>query len=55
MPTARPSTAIPTFVDVPMQTLLSDAYNADRRKLIDPALRLDGAAARARSTASAAW
>src|SRR5215212_9143150 len=27
----------PDFVDVPMQTLLSDAYNADRRKLIDPA------------------
>ena len=27
----------PKFVDVPMQTLLSDAYNADRRKLIDPA------------------
>jgi gamma-glutamyltranspeptidase/glutathione hydrolase len=26
----------PTFVDVPMATLLSDAYNADRRKLIDP-------------------
>ncbi|MFI5001019.1 MAG: gamma-glutamyltransferase family protein [Reyranellales bacterium] len=25
----------PKFVDVPMQTLLSDAYNADRRKLID--------------------
>ena len=25
----------PDFVDVPMQTLLSDAYNADRRKLID--------------------
>ena len=30
----------PKFVDVPMQTLLSDAYNADRRKLIDPAQRL---------------
>jgi gamma-glutamyltranspeptidase/glutathione hydrolase len=27
----------PKFVDVPMQTLLSDAYNADRRKLVDPA------------------
>jgi gamma-glutamyltranspeptidase/glutathione hydrolase len=27
----------PKFVDVPMPTLLSDAYNADRRKLIDPA------------------
>ncbi|MBX9942476.1 MAG: gamma-glutamyltransferase family protein [Reyranella sp.] len=27
----------PAFVDVPMATLLSDAYNADRRKLIDPA------------------
>ena len=26
----------PAFVDVPMQTLLSDAYNTDRRKLIDP-------------------
>jgi gamma-glutamyltranspeptidase/glutathione hydrolase len=26
----------PEFVDVPMQTLLSDAYNVDRRKLIDP-------------------
>ncbi len=25
----------PDFVEVPMQTLLSDAYNADRRKLID--------------------
>jgi len=25
----------PKFVDVPMQTLLSDAYNADRRRLID--------------------
>lgn len=25
----------PDFVDVPMQTLLSDAYNDDRRKLID--------------------
>jgi gamma-glutamyltranspeptidase/glutathione hydrolase len=25
----------PDFVDVPMQTLLSDAYNADRRGLID--------------------
>jgi gamma-glutamyltranspeptidase/glutathione hydrolase len=27
----------PKFVDVPMKTLLSDAYNADRRKLIDAA------------------
>ncbi len=27
----------PEFVEVPMQTLLSDAYNADRRKLIDAA------------------
>ncbi|UYN97854.1 MAG: gamma-glutamyltransferase family protein [Enhydrobacter sp.] len=26
----------PAFVDVPMQTLLSDAYNANRRRLIDP-------------------
>ena len=26
----------PKFVDVPMATLLSDAYNSDRRKLIDP-------------------
>ncbi len=26
----------PAFVDVPMKTLLSDAYNADRRKLVDP-------------------
>jgi gamma-glutamyltranspeptidase / glutathione hydrolase len=26
----------PAFVDVPMQTLLSDAYNSDRRTLIDP-------------------
>ena len=26
----------PKFVDVPMATLLSDAYNTDRRKLIDP-------------------
>ncbi|MCA0301985.1 MAG: gamma-glutamyltransferase family protein [Proteobacteria bacterium] len=26
----------PAFVDVPMETLLSDAYNDDRRKLIDP-------------------
>src|SRR6201991_1832824 len=25
----------PEFVDVPMQTLLSDAYNSDRRQLID--------------------
>src|SRR5262249_33076482 len=27
--------ADPAFVDVPMKTLLSDAYNADRRKLVD--------------------
>jgi gamma-glutamyltranspeptidase/glutathione hydrolase len=27
----------PKFVDVPMQTLLSEAYNAERRKLVDPA------------------
>jgi gamma-glutamyltranspeptidase/glutathione hydrolase len=26
----------PAHVDVPMRTLLSDAYNADRRKLVDP-------------------
>jgi gamma-glutamyltranspeptidase/glutathione hydrolase len=26
----------PAFVDVPLKTLLSDAYNADRRKLVDP-------------------
>ncbi len=26
----------PAFVDVPMKTLLSDAYNTDRRKLVDP-------------------
>ncbi len=26
----------PAFVDVPMETLLSDAYNDDRRRLIDP-------------------
>ena len=53
-PTARPSTAIPKFVDVPMQTLLSDAYNADRRKLVGK----PGVAATsgpARSTATAAW
>ena len=25
----------PAFVDVPMKTLLSDAYNSDRRKLVD--------------------
>jgi gamma-glutamyltranspeptidase/glutathione hydrolase len=27
----------PAFVDVPMETLLSDAYNAERRALVDPA------------------
>jgi gamma-glutamyltranspeptidase/glutathione hydrolase len=44
----------PKFVDVPMQTLLSDAYNADRRKLIDPAhASLDQRPGR--STAMAAW
>jgi gamma-glutamyltranspeptidase/glutathione hydrolase len=26
----------PTFVKVPMETLLSEAYNAERRKLVDP-------------------
>ena len=44
----------PEFVDVPMQTLLSDAYNADRRKLIDPG-RPRSSSGRARSTAMAAW
>ena len=44
----------PKFVDVPMQTLLSDAYNADRRKLIDPA-RPRSTSGRARSRAMAAW
>ena len=33
-PTARSSTAIPDVVDVPMATLLSDAYNDERRKLV---------------------
>ncbi|QQS14263.1 MAG: gamma-glutamyltransferase family protein [Rhodospirillales bacterium] len=31
----------PAFVDVPMATLLSDAYNADRRKLIDDTASLE--------------
>ena len=34
----------PKFVDVPMQTLLSEAYNAERRKLVG-AGGLDGPAA----------
>ena len=50
-PIARPSTAIPKFVDVPMQTLLSEAYNAERRKLVG-ARGLDGPAARAASRAT---
>ena len=33
-PTARPSTAIRISSKVPIETLLSEAYNADRRKLI---------------------
>src|SRR5215475_3534636 len=31
----------PDFVDVPMATLLSDAYNAERRKLISDKASLD--------------
>jgi gamma-glutamyltranspeptidase / glutathione hydrolase len=31
----------PDFVDVPMETLLSDAYNAERRKLIDHTASLE--------------
>jgi gamma-glutamyltranspeptidase/glutathione hydrolase len=31
----------PNFVDVPMQTLLSDAYNAERRKLITDKASMD--------------
>ncbi|HKG82937.1 MAG TPA: gamma-glutamyltransferase, partial [Beijerinckiaceae bacterium] len=31
----------PKFVDVPVETLLSDAYNAERRKLIDNRASLD--------------
>ena len=34
MPTARNSTAIPKFTEIPIATLLSDAYNDERRKLI---------------------
>ena len=40
-PTARPSTAIPKFVDVPMETLLSEAYNAERRKLVGETASLE--------------
>ena len=42
----------PDFVDVPMATLLSDAYNAERRKLV-ARHGLAGAAPRQRSTATA--
>ena len=52
-PTARPSTAIPKFVEVPMETLLSEAYNAERRKLVGDA-RVDGAAPGHASRATAA-
>jgi gamma-glutamyltranspeptidase / glutathione hydrolase len=31
----------PDFVDVPMATLLSDAYNAERRKLVQPTASLE--------------
>ena len=31
----------PAFADVPMETLLSDAYNAERRKLIGPSASFD--------------
>ena len=31
----------PDFVDVPMPTLLSDAYNAERRKLVQPTAALE--------------
>ena len=31
----------PDFVDVPMATLLSDAYNAERRKLVQPSASLE--------------
>ena len=41
MPTARPSTAIPISSTVPMATLLSDAYNAARRKLVGHTASLD--------------
>jgi gamma-glutamyltranspeptidase/glutathione hydrolase len=44
----------PAFVDVPMQTLLSDAYNEDRRKLVDPGRTLRWSNGPARSMASAA-
>ena len=53
-PTARPSTAIPKFVDVPMETLLSEAYNAERRKLVgDAGLAWSSAPARSRASAAA--
>ena len=44
----------PDFVDVPMQTLLSDAYNAERRKLIDRQGVARAAAGHGRGL-SAAW
>ena len=44
----------PDFVKVPIETLLSDAYNAERRKLIIEQ-GFAGIAARARSAALAAW
>ena len=40
-PTATPSTATRLFVEVPMETLLSDAYNDERRSLIGERASLD--------------
>ena len=41
MPTARTFYGDPDFVDVPMATLLSDAYNAERRKLVGDTASLE--------------
>ena len=41
----------PDFVDVPMSTLLSDAYNAERRKLISDKARSNCGPARSRALA----
>jgi gamma-glutamyltranspeptidase/glutathione hydrolase len=40
-PTARNSMAIPDFTEIPIATLLSDAYNDERRKLISEKASLD--------------
>ena len=44
MPIARNSTAIRKFTEIPIATLLSDAYNDERRKLISDKASLDFAA-----------